>query len=205
MLYVSHRENNVRVLGPGLRYVLWVQGCKKRCSGCIFPDGQAIGENGYWMKTGDIMQEISDSSALTGLTVSGGEPFLQPDGLAELVKTVKEQTTLDVMLYSGYTMEELRDRHESSVDFVLENSDLLIDGEYQEELNHNTIYRGSDNQRIWFLSDKYKPFRHQMETTCNRSLEFVYRNDELFMIGIPAKNFQHNFWNAMETQRSNRK
>lgn len=198
MLYISHRENNVGVLGPGIRYVIWTQGCKRRCPGCIFPAGQAIDQNGYWMQTGDILREIADISGLTGITISGGEPFLQPKGLMELIKAIREQTTLDIMLYSGFTLEELRGRHDTYVEYILANIDLLIDGEYREELNHNTIYRGSDNQRIWFLSNKYKPFKHLMETTINRSIEFVYRENELFMIGIPANNFQQTFWKAIE-------
>lgn len=201
VLYVSHREENVSVLGPGMRYVLWTQGCKKRCPGCVFPEGRPIGENGYWMETETIMREIINVQGLTGITVSGGEPFLQSEGLAELIKAVRERTALDVMLFSGYTLEELREKRDFSVDYVLNHSDLLVDGEYIEELNHNTIYRGSDNQRILFLSEKYKPFQHWIETTINRSLEFVYRNGELFMVGIPAKNFQHDFWRVMDEQR----
>lgn len=198
MLYLSHREKRTRVLGPGLRYVLWVQGCKKRCPGCVFPDGQIIGENGYWMTAENILEELESDKELTGITISGGEPFLQSEGLAALIRLIRQRTQLDIMLYSGYTLEELRGWDNGYVDFILANSDLLIDGEYRENQNNNTIYRGSDNQVIHFLSDKYKKFSYVMNNTKNRSLEFVFRNGELFVVGIPEKGFQKKFWQTME-------
>ena len=82
MLYITHREKKTRVLGPGLRYALWLQGCKKRCAGCINPAGQRIGEGGYWMDESAIVDELAAVASLTGITISGGEPFLQAEGRA---------------------------------------------------------------------------------------------------------------------------
>jgi len=181
------------VLGPGMRYVLWVQGCKKRCPGCVYPQGRIIGANGYWLSVDEIVAEINNSANLTGITVSGGEPFLQAEPLAELVNKIKKTTSLDLMFYSGYTLDELRSRNDGATDYILNNIDLLIDGEYVEAKNTNLIYRGSDNQKIHFLSPKYLPFKQAMETTHNRNLEFVFRGDEVFIVGIPAKGFNETF------------
>ena len=197
MLYVNHREQHTKVLGPGLRYVLWLQGCKKRCPGCLYPEGRPIKRNGYWLDIKVIIEEIKKQPSLTGITISGGEPFLQAEELAELVKQLKAETTLDIMLYSGYTMEELLAKNDEAINYILRHSDLLIDGEYKEELNTNKIYRGSDNQVIHFLSPKYKVFKNILEETINRSIEFVYKDDELFIVGIPAKDFDQKFWNAV--------
>ena len=194
MLYLHHRESCTQVLGPGLRYALWVQGCRKRCPGCINPEGWPLDEGGYWMSVERVMEELGQMPQLDGITISGGEPFLQAAALHRLVARIKAETRLDIMVYSGYTLPELRNRHDEEIDGLLDSIDLLIDGEYREEENTNKIYRGSDNQNIHFLSSKYLPWRRRMLETENRSLEFVCRdNDELFMVGLPAKGFRRLF------------
>lgn len=189
MLYVNHRERKTQVLGPGLRYVIWVQGCKKNCPGCINPQGRRLNENGYWLDSHTILQEIQEDASLMGITISGGEPFLQSESLAELIKLIRKNTKLDIMMYSGYTLQELHSWENEAVEYILDNIDILVDGEYMEELNTNSIYRGSDNQTIHLLSKKYLHFKKAMENTKNRDIEFVYRDDELFMVGIPEKGF----------------
>ena len=86
----------------------------------------------------------------------------------------------------------------ADVDYILGHIDLLVDGEYVEELNHNTIYRGSDNQVIHFLSSKYISFREKINNTHNRSVEFVYKNDDLFLVGIPEKGFDEKIWQNLQ-------
>lgn len=102
------------------------------------------------------------------------------------------------MIYSGYTLKQLREMQNVAVDYILGHIDLLVDGEYVEELNHNTIYRGSDNQVIHFLSSKYISFREKINNTHNRSVEFVYKNDDLFLVGIPEKGFDEKFWQNLQ-------
>ena len=98
------------------------------------------------------------------------------------------------MIFTGYTLSELQSRPDKATAFILGNIDILVDGDYREELNTGSIYRGSDNQAIYFLSPKYLPFEDLIARTKNRSLEFVYRkNSELFMVGIPPKDFEKKF------------
>ncbi len=194
MLYVSHREPLTKVLGPGQRYALWLQGCKRRCPNCIFPNGQPLDCGGQWHSVKKILSEIKSVPNLTGITISGGEPFLQAAAVAKLIKNLRGESNLDVMIFTGYTLAELQEKHNAAIDFVLNNIDILVDGEYREELNTNSLYRGSDNQIFHCLSPKYLPFKDLIARTKNRSLEFVYRKDsEFFMVGIPPKNFEQIF------------
>ncbi len=194
MLYVSHREPLTKVLGPGQRYALWLQGCEKRCPNCIFPSGQSLDGGGQWHSVEKIWSEIKAVPNLTGITISGGEPFLQAAAVAKLIKILRGESTLDVMIFTGYTLAELHDKHDAATDFILKNIDLLVDGEYREELNTNSLYRGSDNQVLHYLSPKYLPFKDLIARTKSRCLEFVYRKDsEFFMVGIPPKNFEEIF------------
>lgn len=194
MLYVSHREPKTKVLGPGQRYALWLQGCEKHCPNCIFPQGQSRERGGEWLSVKKIWAEIKAVPALTGVTVSGGEPFLQAAALARLIKILRAESDLDVMIFTGYTLSELKSRPNPATAFLLANIDLLVDGDYREELNTNSLYRGSDNQVIHFLSPKYLPFKDLIARTKNRSLEFVYRkNSDFFMVGIPPKDFEKKF------------
>lgn len=198
MLYISHREKSTKVLGPGRRYAVWVQGCKKNCPNCINPAGRPLDRNGYNISVENLFQEIGSTPNLTGVTFSGGEPFLQADEIAKLIRRIKSETNLDIMIYSGYTLAELKSWNQISVNEILANVDLLIDGEYIEALNTNKIYRGSDNQVIHFMSDKYLPFKARLEGMNNRSVEFICRGDnELFIVGLPIKGFQSEFINRI--------
>lgn len=197
MLYVSHREKKTSCLGPGLRYVLWVQGCKKRCENCIFPEGQPLNENGSYIDENDIFEEIISVSDIRGVTISGGEPFLQISPLLTLIKKIKKHTNLDIMIYSGYKIDEIKNMGKEARE-ILKNIDLLIDGEYIENKNFNNAYRGSENQKIHALSKKYRPFLKRMTEAKNRNIEFIVKDDgDVFMVGIPAKKFNENFINSI--------
>lgn len=192
---MSHETQCTKVLGPGKRYALWTQGCRKRCKGCVFPEGQSLESNGYHIGTEELVRRIlGQAQNLTGVTISGGEPFLQAASINELILEIRRQSGLDIMIYSGYTLAELRAREDAAIESILANVDLLVDGEYVEEQNTNSIYRGSDNQVIHFLSDKYLPFRQKILGTKNRSLEFEHKGEELFMVGLPAKGFMKDFY-----------
>ena len=195
MLYLHHRERQTKVLGPGTRYAIWVQGCNRRCSGCINPEGQPIDKNGYWIDEQEVLAEIKATSGLRGVTISGGEPFLQAEALGKIVDDLKGTTNLDVMIYTGYTLSELKKEGGDFARKLINNTDILVDGEYIKEQNNNYIYRGSDNQKIHILTNRYKKFKDYFNNAKNRDVEFVCRdNGELFMIGIPQNDFREEFW-----------
>ena len=141
----------MRVLGPGVRYALWVQGCEKRCPGCTAPDAWNM-EAGTPVKTAALAWEIALSGA-DGLTISGGEPFLQAGELSEMIDIIRRKRDMGVIVYTGFLYEELLEREDARA--LLERTDLLIDGPYIRELDDGKSLRGSSNQRVIPLTDRY--------------------------------------------------
>ncbi|WP_035370120.1 anaerobic ribonucleoside-triphosphate reductase activating protein [Acholeplasma hippikon] len=133
--------------GFGLRFVIFTQGCKLRCLNCHNPKTHDL--NGGKMVNLDEIQRLwRKNPIIHGITISGGEPFLQPESVSELVRRAKADG-LDVICYSGYTYEALRKRECKSTNQILDKADYLIDGPYIHQLrNLNLLFRGSSNQRI---------------------------------------------------------
>lgn len=184
-------------LGPGERYVIWVQGCKKRCKGCINPEGWE--ESGGYEKSLEELQKAilnckKKGKNITGVTISGGEPFLQFEELYSLIKWIKQETQLDVMLYSGYCMEELVEQYGEKAKQLFHMVDLFIDGEYLEASNHGTMYRGSDNQKIYFFTNKYRMYAKDILESKQRDVSFhISDSGDVYFIGIPPKGFYQKF------------
>ena len=133
--------------GPGFRYVTFVQGCPHHCKGCHNPESHDPA-GGYDITVSEVFEQIMENPNLTGVTFSGGEPFEQVDAMLELARLVKG-AGLTLMSYSGYTLEELKARHDAATDELLGMLDILVDGRLVEPLRNLTlIYRGSENQRV---------------------------------------------------------
>ena len=142
---------NSRVNGPGERFVIWTQGCRKGCKNCYNPETWSHYKNNL-ITIEEIIEEIKNSSA-TGVTISGGDPFEQPEELFYLLTKIKQLSLSDgVIVFSGYTIEEIRVREElrKSLDYI----DVLIDGLYIDEKRITNGLAGSSNQEFHFLSDK---------------------------------------------------
>jgi anaerobic ribonucleoside-triphosphate reductase activating protein len=137
--------------GPGRRSVAKLQGCPLRCRGCITPDS--------WDATGGCAVPVARLAAALldpaherdGVSILGGEPFAQPDGLLALVGALRARGCRHILVYSGYTLERLRlmaERREV-IGAVLDRIDLLVDGPYVEALSdHAGPWIGSRNQRV---------------------------------------------------------
>lgn len=101
------------------------------------------------MTVGEVYQEFLSNPHLKGITLSGGEPFCQPEALLELVKLIKQDPSKDVMSYSGFTYEELRNMNNPAVDGLLDELSILVDGRFEiAQRNLTLVYRGSENQRV---------------------------------------------------------
>ena len=133
--------------GRGIRYTIFTQGCPHGCKGCHNPDSHDPC-GGYIADTDDMLREIKADPLLKGVTFSGGEPFIQPVPLTELARKV-HGIGKDVTVYSGWTYEELCTMNSPEVQALLDESDVLVDGRYDEALrNLELSFRGSENQRL---------------------------------------------------------
>lgn len=145
--------------GPGLRTAIWVQGCLKRCVGCC---------NGQFLKIQPadvcdsqmIIEQIAQNLqqyGIEGVTLLGGEPFLQAEGLADVAQACKKMG-LSVMVFSGYQLEELDDARFKGASQLLNATDVLVDGEYQQAFTENMRnWVGSTNQRFHYFTNFYDP------------------------------------------------
>lgn len=132
--------------GPGFRYTVFVQGCPHNCAGCHNPQTHDP-SGGKLVDTDDLFRECIEDPLNTGVTFSGGEPFLQAAALYELGKRFKERG-MSLWCYSGWTWEELQERGED-VQKLLSIVDVLVDGKFIEERRTLSLpFRGSDNQRL---------------------------------------------------------
>ena len=153
-LRVFRIYHNSVVEGPGRRSVVQLAGCKLLCPGCHSVGTHPV-DGGVAMGLSEIVTLLLDSagSPRDGVTVLGGEPFLQHENLPLLMRELKARS-LHVTLYSGYTLEELQARPEPSVHESLALADILIDGRFVASLARGAgEWRGSRNQRIINLSE----------------------------------------------------
>lgn len=143
--------------GPGRRYALWVQGCPLRCPGCCNPEFLAF-RDATRRSVDDVIADIDAARArgIEGISLLGGEPTSQAAALADVAEATRAMG-LGVMVYSGFTLGELRARHDVDVDRLLAATDLLVDGPYVEALRTTTRrFIGSTNQTLHALSDRYR-------------------------------------------------
>ena len=135
--------------GPGLRFVVFAQGCDFHCEGCHNPDAKDF-YGGVEMPAGKIISEMSGNPLSDGLTLSGGEPFSQAADCAQIAEAACEKG-LNVWVYSGYTFEELMDKASAEPDTkrLLRLTDVLVDGRFLlAERSLSLKWRGSRNQRV---------------------------------------------------------
>ena len=131
--------------GPGIRYVLFTQGCPHGCVGCHNPQTHDFA-GGKEVTVDTLLADITKNPFVKAVTLSGGEPFCQPAPLAELAAALKEKG-FHLMCYSGFTFEELLQKEDASP--LLEQLDLLVDGRFVESRKNIELrFRGSDNQRV---------------------------------------------------------
>jgi anaerobic ribonucleoside-triphosphate reductase activating protein len=140
--------------GPGIRYAVFVQGCPHGCPGCHNPDTHSF-DGGYDADINDIFESIKENPILDGVTFSGGEPFCQAGPLSLLAEKIHD-IGMDVIVYTGWTLEELisKAKKEKDVAALLKAADTLVDGPYIEEKRDLELdFRGSSNQRIIDMSE----------------------------------------------------
>lgn len=180
-LNVANVVDRTRAEGPGERFAVWVQGCPMRCRGCCNPEQLAFVPREA--VDPDALAERALRAGVEGVSLLGGEPMAQAAGLARFAGRVRAGG-LSVMVFTGYTLEELRARDDDGVRALLAATDLLVDGRYEASLR-TTARRwvGSSNQRVHFLTDRYRegdPCFAEPNT-----LEIHVRGDEVVINGWP--------------------
>lgn len=155
MLRVAQVIEATEAEGPGTRFAIWLQGCPLRCPGCCNP-GMLTFDGGESIAPASLADRFAESGA-EGITLLGGEPFAQAEGAALLSELVRARGAT-VMVFTGYTIEELRERREAATDRLLAACDLLVDGPYDRTVpDERRRWIGSENQRMHFLSERYAP------------------------------------------------
>ena len=200
----GHFTGDTQLLGPFRRGVLWVQGCCFSCKGCIAQSMR--GEGGYWIETKKMAEFFLQQLDIEGITISGGEPFLQPKALTEMIRMIRQEKDFGVIVYSGLYLKEiekLSERNEWVKDFLTE-IDLLIDGRYEEELDDGRKAVGSSNQTIHLLTDRYKESAAKYYTELGRKTEIRVFGNRMQMIGVPSAE-SADVWRALVGEKDGKK
>lgn len=151
MLNLAAFSPRTYALGPGLRAVIWVQGCPLNCLGCISPD---------WIPYKPALQFTAeeiigkfDLAAISGLTFSGGEPMDQAADLSSVARLARKIKDINIICFTGYRYERLlKNPPNAGVADLLAEIDLLIDGPYVQSRNETIGLRGSSNQRFFYFN-----------------------------------------------------
>ena len=168
-----------RVNGPGRRNVVHTRGCTLACPGCFNPDSHDPEGGAAWE-----VEALADhllGGDPDGISVSGGEPLQQPEALLALLIALRARREgVSILLFSGYTVEEIRDQPLGPA--VLAQLDVLVDGRFEVKAMAEGGLRGSANQRIHLLSPRHRP-----EELADRSTEILIRPDgTLVLSGFPS-------------------
>jgi anaerobic ribonucleoside-triphosphate reductase activating protein len=185
-LHINKIHYPITSLGYGLRIGLWTQGCSIRCRGCINAD--------TWQRKNEddipvvkICEELADWFRLAdGLTVSGGEPFDQPEDLRQLLVKFREFNQGDRVVFSGYSHQHLF----TTFPWLSSHIDVLISEPFDGNAGQTLALRGSDNQRIFLLSDlALKRYAKDMDLEKwgeRRPMDAIVEGDTVWLAGIPA-------------------
>lgn len=183
----------VTVLGPGRRIGIWLQGCSIRCKGCVSQDTWAR-DPGRDMTVAQLMSWCRQTSGgqLDGVTISGGEPFDQPQALAALLDALihwrkSSGIDFDILCYSGYPLVTLQKRHAR----LLKKLDALIPEPYVDARPLTQLWRGSANQPLVLLSERgrerYAEFVDASAEDGNKRIQTMIDGDSVWYVGIPAR------------------
>lgn len=168
-------------LGPSPRYVIWFHGCDKHCPGCIAIDWNRKKKPEFNLSVRTVLETIKSIPFLEGITISGGEPFLQVDALLELIHELRTNG-FGIIVYTGYQLSELVNFRNSKIDEIFTLIDVLIDGRYISSLDDDKPFRGSANQTIHQFTNRYAQYFVQNNT---RKSTIVIKDGQELLTGIP--------------------
>ena len=184
-IFISRIHYPVTTLGPGRRIGIWVQGCSIRCEGCISADTweHGVGQT----STAKVMEQIRTwAGDADGVTITGGEPFDQPEALIELVKSIKRESIGNLFVYSGYRKGEIQE----TLDRIGGEIDALMTEPFEYETADTLPLRGSDNQKLHLLTPiGHRHFSSYDSPTKETALDAMFDEDgTVWFCGIPMRN-----------------
>jgi anaerobic ribonucleoside-triphosphate reductase activating protein len=198
-LALSRVHFPVTTLGPGRRLGIWLQGCSIRCPGCISSD--------TWVKStpdvdvSEVLEQVGPwLQECDGVTISGGEPFEQAEALEQLLGGIREKTGVDILVYSGLPLEELRSRDAVTRGLI----DCLISDPFDVNIEQSKYLRGSDNQRMTCLTPLGWQVFGSLDregTDTDRKLDVMFDpSGEVWFAGIPSRGDMQRLKSALAAQ-----
>jgi anaerobic ribonucleoside-triphosphate reductase activating protein len=161
---IGRTLDRTTVLGPGVRAALWVTGCHLRCRECTTPEFLDFAA-GRDRSVTDLAVWIDGLDGIDGITLSGGEPFEQAEGLNALLDHVATtRPELSTMAFTGYRVEALADG-DAEHRRLLGRLDIVVDGPYLPERHSASRWRGSENQRVIWQTDRHRPDEQAMDVS----------------------------------------
>ena len=198
---VANIVSVTRAEGPGKRFAIWFQGCPMRCAHCCNPEMLAFktDSNVSLSHVLDQVDRAIESDQIEGITMLGGEPFAHSQGAAALGRAIQKRG-LSVMVFSGYTLEQIHALGEPHAIEFLAHIDLLVDGQYDaSQPDESRRWIGSTNQQIHFLTDRYASSDAYWQQ--NDTLEIRLDKGELSVNGFPAKS-SIGFWKTLPRKKN---
>ena len=184
LMQIDRMYYPVRTLGYGTRFGIWTIGCPRRCPNCSNPELQNPNSK-KCIEVSSILSLISQyKEKIDGVTITGGDPFMQADALRELLIDIEGLGILDTLVYTGYTLDEIKSDYKMNQ--ILAHVGVLVDGPYIDALNDNKSIRGSSNQHIIVLRESLID-RYRDVDNWNRKSQTIYTDNSLYSIGIPHK------------------
>ena len=186
ILNVSSTMSRSRANGPGVRAVIWVQGCTIGCRGCYSASTHPH-EASSLHRPSEIAEWLQSIPDIEGVTFSGGEPFEQAAAVLETINSIRENKGSDftVFVYTGYEIEFLRKSNDRNVHDLLNAIDILSAGPFDYKLRDETLlWRGSSNQSLHFLSNRYNAFQIEEWSKISPLEEITLRSDSIDFTGF---------------------
>ena len=187
-MYVARILYPVNVLGPGNRIGIWFNGCNHHCPGCSNPELWEQQER-YRTTLETLMKligRVCETQKVDGFTLTGGDPFAQPDALAQLLPELR-QYTKDILVYTGFEYSEILNNYPELVTQV----GVLIDGKYIQEQNTGAILRGSDNQKIIIINDQLADKYQNYLATAQNEIQNFTALDGVISVGIHRPGYEN--------------